>query len=111
MRKNVARCIWLAALLVLAASLGSAIAPAASGAETRWALIVNQTNDTVIITYTEVVNGMVAKSQGPVYAGGSKRLDTSSLQGEVCAWAGKEFEPSKKIGCRTLNPGDTWIIH
>jgi hypothetical protein len=104
--------ILLAGLvLALAAAAGAVLRPAPLASETRWALVVNETSDTVFLTYTEIIDGMTVKSQGPVYAGRSKRLDAAAIQGEVCAWTQKEFKPTQKLACRELKPGETWIIH
>jgi len=99
----------LPVLLLVALMLGIAIQPAAK--ETRYARVENQTNDVIFVTYKEVVAGNPAKVQIQLYPGESRRLDLTRVEGEVCAWGGKEYEPTKKIDCRSLTPGDTWTIH
>ncbi len=96
-------------LLLVALMLGMAIQPAAK--ETRYAKVENQTNDVIFVTYKEVVAGNPAKVQIQLYPGEWRRLDMNMVEGEVCVWGGKEYEPTKKIGCRSLTPGDTWTIH
>ena len=96
-------------LFLFALVLTMALRPKA--AETRYAKVENQTNDVVFVTYKEVVAGNPAKVQIQLYPGEWRRLDLSRVEGEVCAWGGKEYEPTEKIGCRNLTPGDTWTIH
>ncbi len=96
-------------LLLVALLLGTLIQAAAK--ETRYAKVENQTNDVIFVTYKEVVAGNPAKVQIQLYPGELRRLDLTRVEGEVCAWGGKEYEPTKKIDCRSLTPGDTWTIH
>jgi hypothetical protein len=95
--------------LALAAGLFVGLSPAAK--ETRWAFVENQTNDTLTLAYEETINGQKAKSQVPLYSGQVRRLDTTSVKGEVCVWRADEYKPAEKLGCKTLSPGDHWVIH
>jgi hypothetical protein len=115
MTMDVKKCLYRAipALFALALLMGLAISPAASDRETRYAFVVNQTNETIVLAYDEMISGNKARSQEQVYPGQTKRLDTTKVQGDVCAWDAREgsLEPAKKLDCRTLSPGDHWVIH
>jgi hypothetical protein len=79
--------------------------------ETRWAYVENQTNDTLTLAYESTVNGQKAKTQDPLYPGQVKRFDATIINGEVCVWRADELRPAEKLACRTLSPGDRWVIH
>lgn len=81
------------------------------GRDSRPATVENQTSDTIILTYQESDGAYSSKNQVQLYPGERKRLNVSRIQGEVCAWGAKEYEPAEKIGCRTLRPGEYWVIH
>jgi len=103
---------WVSVILAAAFVLGAAVLVSAAGKETRWAYVENQTNSDIVVAYEEVTtNGNRAKTQIRVSPGETARFDTTVIQGEACAWGGKEYSPSEKIGCRTLRPGDHWVIH
>jgi hypothetical protein len=104
---------WICMLLVLALVLGFASGLAAGEKETRYAFITNQTNDIVVLRYDEIISGNKAKSAVQVYVGETKRLDTTKLDGEVCAWDAREgsLKPAQQIGCKRLQPGDHWVLH
>jgi len=101
------------ALLVLAFLMGLAVAPAAADQETRYAFVINQTNDIVVLRYDEIISGNKAMSAVQLYVGETKRLDAAKIEGDVCAWDAREgsMEPAKKLECRRLSPGDRWVIH
>ena len=104
---------WIPALLVLAFLLGLAVSPAAADQETRYAFVINQTNDILVLRYDEIISGNKAMSAVQIYAGETKRLDATKIDGDVCAWDAREgsMEPAKKLECRRLSPGDRWVIH
>ncbi len=104
---------WLSVLLVLAMVLGFASGLAAGDKETRYAFITNQTADIVVLRYDEMISGNKAKSAVQVYVGETKRIDTTKIDGDVCAWDAREgsLQPAKQIGCKRLQPGDRWVIH
>jgi hypothetical protein len=104
---------WIPALLILAFLLGLAVAPAAADQETRYAFVINQTSDILVLRYDETVSGNKAMSAVQIYAGETKRLDTTKIVSDVCAWDAREgsLEPAKKMECRRLSPGDRWVIH
>lgn len=104
---------WISTLVVLSLVLGFASGLAAGEKETRYAFITNQTADIVVLRYDEIVSGNKAKSAVQIYVGETKRLDTTKLDGEVCAWDAREgsLQPAQKIDCKRLQPGDRWVIH
>jgi hypothetical protein len=104
---------WISMLLVLALLLGFTSGFAAGDKETKYAFITNQTNDIVVLRYDEIISGNKAKSAVQIYVGETKRLDTTKVEGEVCAWDAREgsLQPAQKIDCKRLQPGDRWVIH
>ncbi len=104
---------WMSALLMLALALGVTSGLAAGDRETRYAFVTNQTSDIVVLRYDEIISGNKAKSAVQVYVGETKRLDTTKIEGEVCAWDAREgsLQPAQKIDCKRLQPGDRWVIH
>ncbi len=104
--------LWAGAALGMVLAVHVALSLRAQGKEDRWAYVENQTNGSIALRYDEVVAGGFKASTGVhVYPGETKRLDTTVIQGEVCAWGAEEYKPAEKIGCRTLRPGDRWVIH
>jgi hypothetical protein len=100
-------------LLVMALMLGFTSGLAAGTKETRYAFITNQTADIVVLRYDETVSGNKAKSAIQIYVGETKRVDTTKIDGEVCAWDAREgsLQPAQQIGCKRLQPGDHWVLH
>lgn len=106
------RNLWACVLLGLLLALGASSLLGAADRETRWAYVENQTNSTIALRFDEVVAGGHRATTGVrVYAGENKKLDATTIQGEVCAWGAQEYKPAEQIGCRTLRPGDHWVIH
>lgn len=101
--------IALAAAIALVAALVSG--PCVQAKDSRWAYVENQTSDTVTLAYEETREGYRAKSRTPVYPGQVIRLDAATIEGEICAWRAYLAKPAEKVACRTLNPGDRWVIY
>ena len=107
MRKRIAVAVGLALMVALAVAWNLP----AKDKETHWAYVENQTNDEFRLIYEETASGQKVKRQVPLYAGSTRRVDATALQGELCAWRLPEMKPAEKVGCRTLRPGDHWVIH
>lgn len=105
------RLFLLTACLALFALLLAGLQIGAANKQTRWAYVDNQTNDSLALAYDENIDGQTAKSRSVVYAGQMIRLDTTKLTGEVCAWRTPDLKPAEKIACRTLRPGDHWVVY
>lgn len=99
------------ALFCLAVLILPALLLTAQERDSRPATVENQTSDVIILTYQESDGAYSSKNQVQLYPGERKRLNVSRIQGEVCAWGAKEYRPAEKIGCRTLRPGEYWVIH
>jgi hypothetical protein len=111
MRSARGKACWGTAVLSLLLLLGVAMAAGSAAKETRWAYVENQTGDYIALRFTEVVPGGNKATTGiQVHPGETKRLDATAIDGEVCAWRAKELQPAEKIGCRTLRPGDRWVV-
>ncbi len=104
---------WLVAtiLLCMAVLALPALVAYAQDGNSRPATVENQTSDVIMLTYQESDGAYTSKNQVPLYPGERKNLNANRIQGEVCAWSAKEYQPTEKVGCRTLRPGDFWVIH
>lgn len=107
MRMRIAVAVGLALMVALAVAWNLP----ASNKETRWAYVENQTDDEFRLTYEVTVSGQKMKRQEPLWPGFTSKVDAAALQGEVCAWRLPELKPAEKVECRTLRPGDHWVIH
>lgn len=103
--------IVLVSVVALMATLLAGWSLLAKDRETRWAYVENQTEEEFRLTYEETASGMKVKRQVPLWPGYTRRVDATLLQGEVCAWRLPEMKPAEKVACRTLRPGDHWVIH
>ena len=107
MKRRIAVAVGLALMVALAVAWHLP----AKAKETHWAYVENQTSDEFRLTYEETVSGQKVKRQVPLWPGYTRNVDASALQGEVCVWRLPEMKPAEKMGCRTLRPGDHWVIH
>lgn len=107
MRRRIAVAVGLALMVALAVAWNLP----AKDKETRWAYVENQTDNEFRLNYEEMVSGQKYKRQTPLWPGWERRVDATALQSEVCAWRLPDNKPAEKVGCRTLRPGDHWVIH
>jgi len=74
------------------------------------ATIENRRDEIIVIKMTETLGEMPAETIMEVQPGQTISYETSDVDGEVCAYRGDELEQPEKLGCRTLEPGETWVI-
>jgi hypothetical protein len=102
------------AMLALAAVVlfvGVATSVAADDDGPAWAYVENQRNEIVILQYSQVTSTASSTSILEVYPGRTQRFDVNKLDGDVCAAVEDDPNPAKSLGCRTLTPGQRWVIY
>lgn len=102
---------WCVVLLTAALLSGAATTVAADDDGPAWAYVENQKSDIVILTYSVVTDTASSTSVQELYPGRVLRLDTNTLDGEVCASMEDDPNPAKELGCRALSPGQRWVIY
>jgi hypothetical protein len=99
------------ALLAAALLAGVTTGPAADDDRPAWAYVENQRSEIVILKYSLVTDTASSTTIQELYPGRVLKLDTNTLDGEVCAGIEDDPNPAKILGCKTLVEGQRWVIY